>query len=143
LCGICIEIRSIGVFVMTKVPGLTKNRVLIIGGGIAGLSASVRLAQAGLPVTLFEESTLGHGASTRNQGWLHSGGWFAKENIHLASRCYKSLQQTIQCCPDCLECYLSRHSRHFCASSRTWEKPRPFGQATQRPLLPEINFFMM
>lgn len=88
---------------MTEVPDLTTNRILIIGGGIAGLSASVRLAQAGLPVTLFEESTLGHGASTRNQGWLHSGGWFAKENIHLASRCYKSLQQTIQCCPDCLE----------------------------------------
>jgi len=46
------------------------NRVVIVGGGVAGLSIAVRLAQSGLPVTVLEASKLGHEASTRNQGWL-------------------------------------------------------------------------
>jgi len=34
----------------------TSNRVVIAGGGFAGLSIAARLAQAGLPVTLLESS---------------------------------------------------------------------------------------
>ncbi len=81
----------------------SSRRIAIVGGGVAGLSAAVRLAQSGLPVTLFEAGTIGHAASTRNQGWLHSGGWFAPRDAALARLCHQSLEQTIRFCPDCLE----------------------------------------
>lgn len=81
----------------------TTRRVVIIGGGVAGLGAAVRLVQAGLPVTLFESSELGGEASTRNQGWLHSGALFATEHPDYARVCHAALQQTLQFCPECLE----------------------------------------
>lgn len=81
----------------------TAKRIVIVGGGIAGLSVAVRLSQAGLPVTVLETSSLGFGASTRNQGWLHSGAWFAKSQPELATKCYQSLLQTLKYCPDCIE----------------------------------------
>lgn len=87
---------------MTRQP-LTTQRVVIVGGGIAGLSAAVRLAQAGLPVTLLESSQLGGAASTRNQGWLHSGGIFALDSPEYARTCFASLGQTVKFCPDCLD----------------------------------------
>ena len=74
-----------------------------MGGGISGLSIAIRLRQAGFPVALLEASQLGFGASTRNQGWLYSGGWFAPKNADLARQCYRSLEQTIHYCPDCVE----------------------------------------
>ncbi|MBT4867477.1 MAG: FAD-dependent oxidoreductase, partial [Planctomycetaceae bacterium] len=69
----------------------------------SGLSIASRLVQSGLPVTLLEATRIGAGASTRNQGWLHSGGWFATQHRSLARECYESLQQTIKFCPECLE----------------------------------------
>ena len=85
----------------------TSRRVAIVGGGIAGLATAVRVAQAGLPVTLFEASVLGSAASTRNQGWLHSGGLFALDSPDYARTCYASLEQTLRFCPDCLEPQIS------------------------------------
>jgi len=79
------------------------QRVVIIGGGIAGLATAARLAQSGLPVTLCEASELGSAASTRNQGWLHSGGLFAPDSIDYARVCHTALQETLRFCPDCLE----------------------------------------
>lgn len=79
------------------------SRIVIVGGGISGLSIAARLAQARLPVTLLEASSLGFGASTRNQGWLYSGAWFAPDDSILARMCYESLQQTIRFAPSCPE----------------------------------------
>jgi glycerol-3-phosphate dehydrogenase len=76
---------------------------VIVGGGISGLSAAVRLSQAGLAVTLLEASQLGGAASTRNQGWLHSGAFYAREAPEYARICHAALQQTLKFCPDCLE----------------------------------------
>ena len=87
---------------MTR-SGHTAERIVIVGGGISGLSVAVRLAQAGLPVTVLEASQLGTAASTRNQGWLYSGGIFARDNTALARMCRESLEQTLQFCPECLE----------------------------------------
>jgi glycine/D-amino acid oxidase-like deaminating enzyme len=79
------------------------RRIVIVGGGIAGLATAVRLVQAGLPVTLLEASDLGSAASTRNQGWLHSGGLYALESAEYARTCYASLQRTLRFCSDCVE----------------------------------------
>jgi len=81
----------------------TSRRILIVGGGIAGLASAARLALAGFPVTLFESSELGSAASTRNQGWLHSGGIYAIDSLAYARTCYAALEQTVRFCPDCLE----------------------------------------
>src|SRR5262245_6235550 len=83
--------------------GAATRRVVIVGGGIAGLAAAVRLAQAGLAVTLLESSRLGGAASTRNQGWLRSGALFAPQSTDYARLCRNSLDQTLQFCPDCVE----------------------------------------
>lgn len=80
-----------------------EGRVVIVGGGIAGLSTATLLVQAGVPVTVLEASRLGAGASTRNQGWLHSGAWFAPQRTELASQCLASFQRTLQFCPECVD----------------------------------------
>lgn len=85
------------------VESATSERIVIVGGGFAGLAIATRLAQAGQPVTLLEASELGHEASTRNQGWLHSGAWFADIHPELAKACYASLQKAVEFCPECLE----------------------------------------
>lgn len=79
------------------------KRIVVVGGGIAGLSIALRLAEAGLAVTLLEASRLGSAASSRNQGWLHSGAWFAPTDRELARMCHESLKQTLRFCPDCVE----------------------------------------
>jgi glycine/D-amino acid oxidase-like deaminating enzyme len=81
----------------------TSERIIIVGGGFAGLSIAARLAQAGLPVTVLEASTLGCEASTRNQGWLHSGAVFAREDVALARLCHAALKQTLAFAPQCIE----------------------------------------
>jgi glycerol-3-phosphate dehydrogenase len=79
------------------------RRIVIVGGGISGLSIAVRLSQSGLPVTLLEAGALGQAASSKTQGWLYSGAWFAPRQPQLARLCHESLEQTIRFCPDCLE----------------------------------------
>jgi glycine/D-amino acid oxidase-like deaminating enzyme len=81
----------------------TSRRIVIVGGGIAGLASAARLAQAGLPVTVLEASQLGGAASTRNQGWLHSGACFVLQSPEYARHCHTALEQTLRFCPDCVE----------------------------------------
>lgn len=81
----------------------TAERIVVVGGGISGLSIAAKLALNGFPVTLLESTTLGHAATTRNQGWLYSGAWFAPRDHGLARECYASLKQTLRFCPDCEE----------------------------------------
>ncbi|TWT52218.1 Anaerobic glycerol-3-phosphate dehydrogenase subunit A [Thalassoglobus neptunius] len=79
------------------------QRVVIVGGGVAGMAVACRLAQAGLSVTVLESTTLGAEATTRNQGWFHSGAWFARQQPNLARLCYESLQRTLEFAPNCFE----------------------------------------
>ena len=79
------------------------DRVVVVGGGFAGLAVAARLAAERIPVTLLEGSKLGHKASTQNQGWLYSGAWYARRDPEMTRLCYESLQQTIKFCPECLE----------------------------------------
>jgi glycine/D-amino acid oxidase-like deaminating enzyme len=93
----------------------TSEQVIIVGGGIAGVGVAAWLAQSGIPVILLESGELGGRASTRNQGWLHSGAFFAVDDLRLARLCWRSMQQTLDFCPRCVE-PLSRneglHHRH-------------------------------
>lgn len=47
-----------------------KKNVVIIGGGIIGLSAAVKLADAGVEVVVIEKEKIGHGCSYGNAGWM-------------------------------------------------------------------------
>lgn len=56
------------------------NDIVILGGGIAGLTVALALAQAGHPVTLFErDDILFNRASLRNEGKVHLGLIYAAE----------------------------------------------------------------
>ena len=44
--------------------------VVVVGGGIIGVTCALELAAAGASVTLFEREELAAGASGRNQGWF-------------------------------------------------------------------------
>lgn len=47
--------------------------VAIIGGGLTGLSAALHLAKRGVRAVVFEQETIGWGASTRNAGMALTG----------------------------------------------------------------------
>jgi D-amino-acid dehydrogenase len=49
---------------------MTPNRVVVIGGGIAGLSVAYFLRRAGLEVVVLEAVDVGSGASSGNAGWI-------------------------------------------------------------------------
>ena len=44
--------------------------VLVIGGGVVGVSCALELAQRGAAVTVLERDRVGHGCSFGNAGWL-------------------------------------------------------------------------
>lgn len=56
---------------MTTVNGRTD--VAVIGGGLTGVSAALHLARGGAKVDLFEQNTVGFGASGRNGGMATTG----------------------------------------------------------------------
>lgn len=82
--------------------GNDARRVAIVGGGVSGLAIAVRLAERGLDVVVLESLHLGDGASTRNQGWLHSGAWFAQTNPKLARACHAAFGHTLAVSPACV-----------------------------------------
>lgn len=56
-----------------RLEGEVRADVCVIGGGYAGLSAALHLAERGLDVVLLEANRIGWGASGRNGGQLGSG----------------------------------------------------------------------
>ena len=55
-------------------PRLDATEVLIIGGGIIGVSAALTLAERGIPVVLCEKGEIGAEQSSRNWGWCRQQG---------------------------------------------------------------------
>ncbi len=54
--------------------------VVVVGGGIIGMSVAWRLGQAGFSVTLFEKNTVGREASWAAAGMLSPGGEFEEDS---------------------------------------------------------------
>lgn len=55
--------------------------VLVIGGGITGLSTALHLAEAGIDVTLIEAGDIPSGGSGRNVGLVNAGLWIPPDDI--------------------------------------------------------------
>jgi D-amino-acid dehydrogenase len=51
-------------------PVLNKSDVLIIGGGVIGLSAAYELSKKGIRVTVVDKGEIGQGCSYGNAGWI-------------------------------------------------------------------------
>lgn len=64
-----------------KLQGDHTTDVLVIGGGITGLSTALHLAEAGISVTLIEAGDVPSGASGRNVGLVNAGLWIPPDDI--------------------------------------------------------------
>lgn len=63
-------------------------KVLIIGGGCAGWLVALKLVQRGISCMIVDTNPGCAYASTRNQGWLHSGAYYAiHDDIVVAQAC--------------------------------------------------------
>ncbi len=70
---------------------------VIVGGGISGLMAALRLAHCGFRIGLFEKGEIGNEASTGNHGMIHSGALYAEIHPEVALLCSQAntlFQQT-------------------------------------------------
>src|SRR3954453_20415565 len=83
----------------TKVEGRTD--VAVIGGGLTGVAAALHLARSGAKVHLFEQQTVGFGASGRNGGMATTGmsigirDAVAKLGFDKAVRLYRAYGQAV------------------------------------------------
>ncbi|MEM0908867.1 MAG: FAD-binding oxidoreductase [Pseudomonadota bacterium] len=57
----------------SEAPLPARTDVLVVGGGLTGLSAALHLTRSGFWVTLVDAGAIGDGASGRNGGQLHTG----------------------------------------------------------------------
>lgn len=86
-----------------------RTDVAIVGAGITGLVAAIDLARGGREVTVFDAQEPGHGASTRNAGYVgrslkHGFGELAeKEGLEQARRLYRELMEAFVAVRDTVE----------------------------------------
>lgn len=65
------------------------KKIIILGGGIAGLSIARDLALRGFHITLIEKSSIGSGTTNRCAGMLHSGARYAIKDKDIAKICFQ------------------------------------------------------
>lgn len=65
------------------------EKVVIIGGGIAGLSVAFDLSLRGFECILLEKDRVGSGTTTKCAGMLHSGARYIVSNPDIARVCYE------------------------------------------------------
>ena len=73
--------------------------VVVVGGGLMGLSAARRAAELGASVVLLEAERIGWGASTRNGGFCHPGfkqSLTALRRLHGVERAETLYRETIE-----------------------------------------------
>ncbi|MBF6300416.1 FAD-binding oxidoreductase [Nocardia amamiensis] len=89
---------------------------VVVGGGIAGLMTSVRLAAAGWQVVLLERGLLGSGATTSNHGMIHSGALYARWHPEIVTACQQAQAAYRSSFPECL---ITTESCWYVATSET------------------------
>lgn len=105
-----------------------KTDVAIIGSGITGLVAAIDLARGGRQVTVFEAQEPGHGASTRNAGYVgrtlkHGFGEIMEgQGLDHAKRVYGELMEAFIAVKDTVEqekiaCHYRQQGRLLLATS--------------------------
>ncbi len=109
-----------------NVPGAAD--VVIVGSGYTGLSAALTLARAGRDVVVLEAGAAGHGASTRNAGFV--GKTLKHSFSHLletkgeayAVGVYREMQEAFDCVTGVIEreqitCHYRQCGRYMAANS--------------------------
>lgn len=102
--------------------------VAIVGSGITGLVAALHLARGGRKVTVFEAKEPGHGASTRNAGYVgrtlkHSfGEIMERDGLDQAKRVYGELMEAFVAVKETVEreqivCHYHQQGRLLLATS--------------------------
>jgi glycine/D-amino acid oxidase-like deaminating enzyme len=102
--------------------------VVVIGGGITGLSAARALAKRGVDVAVLESHTLGWGASSRNGGMVLSGLKLGGRELidrfgrDLARELFKASVDSVDCVEqivrrECIDCDFQRDG-HLSLASR-------------------------
>ena len=105
-----------------------RTDVAIVGSGITGLVAALHLARGGRQVTVFEAKEPGHGASTRNAGYVgrtlkHGfGEIMAAEGLDKAKAVYGELMDAFLAVKDTVEqekiaCHYKQQGRLLLATS--------------------------
>lgn len=64
-------------------------KILVIGGGIAGLSVARDLVLHGFSVTIIDKQKIGNGTTTQCAGMLHSGARYAIKDLKTARLCFE------------------------------------------------------
>ncbi|MGQ4880604.1 NAD(P)/FAD-dependent oxidoreductase [Billgrantia sp. LNSP4103-1] len=66
---------------LPALEGAQSAEVVVVGGGITGLSTALHLAEAGTAVTLVEAGEVPSGGSGRNVGLVNAGLWIPPDDI--------------------------------------------------------------
>ncbi|HRX37622.1 MAG TPA: FAD-binding oxidoreductase [Aestuariivirga sp.] len=112
----------------TRAVAPKSTDVAIVGSGITGLVAAIHLARGGRQVTVFEAKEPGHGASTRNAGYVgrtlkHSFGEIMEtEGLDRAKAVYGELMDAFLAVKDTVEqekidCHYKQQGRLLLATS--------------------------
>lgn len=113
----------------TELPHRTS--VVVIGGGIAGVSTALFLARKGIPVVVCEKGRVGAEQSGRNWGWTRVMGRDARE-IPLgmeSMRIWQQMDRMIEAPTGFTQCgiaYLCESDKAVAAHEAWLEKARPY-----------------